>query len=367
MNILYISHLSTNIAAGLNWSVPASVNAQSKIDNVLWVNATEVTMEHWKKVPVFHNASEFGGLSMDKFPKPFNSPDVVVFEGFYYMDDVRMAKKLRKLGIPYIIVVRGSLTKQAMHNHAWLKKSLAHFLYFDSFVSHALAIQYLTEGECKDSIGRFKTPYFIVPNGFDTPEQQKISYFKNGVKAVFIGRLDMYHKGLDILLEVIENTKENLQKAGFTLDIYGPRRYDFYKIQEEISSRALSNIVSIHDEIIGDTKREILLGADMFIMTSRLEGHPMGLIEALAYGLPCLVTRGSNMLEEIKNADAGWTCEGSKQEVQTALLKAIEEKELYYIKGKNARSLSIKYNWDKLAQEFHYKIEKCLLLRNNGK
>lgn len=35
MKILYISHLNTNIASGLNWSVPASVSAQSKIDEVL--------------------------------------------------------------------------------------------------------------------------------------------------------------------------------------------------------------------------------------------------------------------------------------------------------------------------------------------
>lgn len=360
MNLLYISHLSTNIAAGLNWSVPASVNAQSKIDDVLWVNATEVIMEHWKKVPVYHNASEFGGLKLDNLPNPFNSPDLVVFEGFYYMDDVRMAKKLKKQGIPYIIVVRGSLTRQAMHNHAWLKKKIAHLLFFDAFVKNAIAIQYLTEGEYKESIAHFRTPYFIVPNGFDTPEQQKVSYFKSGIKSVFIGRLDMYHKGLDILLEVIQNSKELLQDVGFTLDIYGPRRYDFYKIQEEIRTRGLGHIVSIHDEITGEKKRDILLQADLFILTSRLEGHPMGLIEALAYGLPCLVTRGSNMLEEIKAADAGWTCEGSRQDIEYALKKAISEKQLFPVKGKNARTLSIEYNWDKLAQNFHNNISKLL-------
>ena len=56
MDLLYISHLSTNIAAGLNWSVPASVQAQSKIDNVLWVNMTDVVMQHWKQVDVYHKA-----------------------------------------------------------------------------------------------------------------------------------------------------------------------------------------------------------------------------------------------------------------------------------------------------------------------
>ena len=35
MKILYISHLSKNIAAGMNWSIPASVDAQSKVDDVM--------------------------------------------------------------------------------------------------------------------------------------------------------------------------------------------------------------------------------------------------------------------------------------------------------------------------------------------
>lgn len=87
MKILYISHLSENIAAGLNWSVPASVDVQSKIDDVLWINTTNVMMPHWKRVSSFHNLDEYGEeLHLDTIPKRFRKPDVVVFEGLYFKE-----------------------------------------------------------------------------------------------------------------------------------------------------------------------------------------------------------------------------------------------------------------------------------------
>ena len=360
MNILYISHLSTNIAAGLNWSVPASVDAQSKKDNVLWVNMTEKQMPHWNKVNAYHNISEFGEKKhmLQCLPKPFDNPDVVVFEGFYYMDDVRIANKLRKNRIPYIVIPRGSLTQLALRNHAWFKKKVAHFLYFDGFVKHAKYIQYLTKHEAYDSIKRFKTPYFIVPNGVSIPPIQKTIFSNDGINASFIGRLDMFHKGLDLLLDALSDIHEVLLSASFHLSIYGPRRYDFYKIQEEIERRGITDIASIHDEITGKEKEMVLLNTDLFVMTSRFEGHPMGLVEALAFGLPCFVTPGTNMYDEIKELDAGWTCHGNVDDIKKALLDIVSQKNLFPQKGANARRLSMCYDWDKLAGDFHDAISK---------
>lgn len=357
MIILYISHLSTSIATGLNWSVPASVDAQSKVDEVLWVNMTDKMMEHWKPVSAHHNIREYGGdLKLQALPEPFKHPDVVVFEGFYYLDDVCFAKVLRKTGVPYIIVPRSNLTYAALHNHAWLKKKVAHLLFFDSFVKHATAIQYLTKQEAEDSVGRFNVPYFIIPNGFNTPIEVKTTFTDEGVKAVFIGRLEMFQKGLDFLLDAITEIKEKLLEAKFHLDIYGPHRFHYEEIGTIIKKRKIDSIVSLKGEVGGDDKKKVLLDSDLFIMTSRFEGHPMGLIEALAYGVPCLVTPGSNMLEEIKETDAGWYCKMSVESIKDALLRTINEKVKYPQKSKNAQVLARKYNWDDIAQKFHKEV-----------
>lgn len=359
MNILFVSHLTSNVASGPNWSVPASVNALSEFDNVLWVNMTDVLLPHWKDVKDYHNISDYGSLK--KLPIPFDKPDLVVFEGFYFLDDVFYAKWLRAKRIPYIIVPRGSFTWQALHNEARLKKVVAHVLFFNSFIRNATAIQYLTKKEQSDSMRTFSTRSFIVPNGFNEPSVKKSSFFDNGVKAVFVGRLGIYHKGIDNLLKAISEVKEDLRKANFTLEMYGPaHQYDYDDVRRMIDGLGVSDIVFLLDAISGKEKEQVLLGADLFILTSRLEGHPMGLIEALAYGLPSFVSPGSNMKEEIEEYNAGWVCDGEVQGIRDALLKVIVEKDKLGEKGLNAQRLASIYNWRNISEQFHNEIEGIL-------
>lgn len=360
MNILYVAHLNTNIAAGPNWSVPARVEAQSKIDNVLLINTTNLMMEHWKTVKAFHNIEEYGELHLDQLPAPFKKPDIVVFEGFNFMEQVKFAKELRKNGVPYIITPRGAMTYEAQHNHAWFKKLVARVLFQNSFIKHALAIQYLTEGERSSAIRMFKTRNYVLPNGFNEPKVKKTTFSENSINATFIGRLDIHHKGIDLLLNAIKSVLPELQKANFKLSIHGPKRYDYFKIGKVIDDLKVSSVVELKDEVGGTLKEETLLNSDLFIMTSRLEGLPMGLLEALAYGVPCFVSQGTNMREAVDEANAGWTCDTTEESIRAGLLKLVQEKNLLPQKSKNAIELSNKYQWDKLAVRFHDEVNTLL-------
>ena len=360
MNILIISHLTTNVASGPNWSVPASVMSQSEFDHVLWVNKTDAEMPHWKEVPAYHNIKDYGSLK--QLPAPFARPDLVLFEGFYFLDDALYALKLKKKGILYIIVPRGSLTWQALHNEAKMKKALAHFLFFDKFVKNATAIQYLTQKEKEDSTRRFKTYSFVIPNGFKEPLIKKESFSEKGIKAVFVGRMSIYHKGIDNLLKAIGQIKEQLLTAGFTLNMYGPQhKYDYDAVQKLIIDLGISEIVTLNDAISGTDKEKVLLESDLFVLTSRLEGHPMGLIEALAYGIPSFVSTGSNMKDEIEEYDAGWTCNGEIQDIKEALLQMTMEREKLPLKSDGAKVLALQYDWKNIAKQFHKTLETVII------
>lgn len=362
MNILFISNLSTNIAAGLNWSVPAGIKAQEKIDTCLWVNLSNVVMEHWKQTKCFHNLQEFGDkISLDILPSPFNKPDIVVFEGFYKPKDPKFASSLRKANVPYIIIPRGSLTKQALNNHAKWKKKIAHLFIYDKYVHKAKGIQFLTDDEFKASGDRWNRNTFILPNGFTTPNVFKQSFNTNKIVATFIGRLDMHHKGIDVLLDACELMQNELREANFSLCFYGPERYHHDLIKQTISDKGLQDFISMGGEITGKPKEELLLESDLFVLTSRFEGHPMGLIEALAYGVPAIVTPGSNMAKEIREANAGWTCNDvTVEEITKMLRQAISERGQLSVKSRNAIELARPYDWDKLAEKFHEEISKLI-------
>lgn len=359
MNILYISHLGGKISAGPSWSVPASIRAQAKYDNVFWVNITSARMEHWLNIASFHSIEDYGRLRLKNLPEPFSSPDIVVFEGFYSVKEVLFSCELRCKGIPYVIIPRSSLTLQALHNHSWLKKKIAHWLLFNSFVKHALAIQFLTEREYKDSI-KLNKNHVIIPNGFERPSRVKEFFSDQGIRALFIGRIDIYHKGLDLIINACKKLQDELREAKFELIFYGPNGRDHENFKLLIDKSGVSDFVKLRGEVSGKTKEQIILDSDVFVMTSRFEGHPMGLIEALAYGLPSLVTQGTNMADEIKKSDAGWVCGNAENDVCVALQTMIHEKKFFSHKGKNAQELSMQYDWDLLARIFHDSIYKIL-------
>lgn len=365
MNLLYITNNSSNVDAGLNWSVPAGVKAQQRYDNVLWVDLTiGAYLEHWGEVEAYHNIKDFGDkICLDILPAPFNHPDCVIFESFYYFDHVVFSWELRKKNIPYIIIPRGALTADAFNNGNWMKfmkKKIAHWMFFNSFIKHSISLQYLTQQESEESHKNFSKKSYIIPNGFHTPIDHK-EEFSEGIRAVFIGRLDIYHKGLDLLFEAIKILHEELISAGFTLDIYGPPRYDVKRISEIIKELGIGDIVVNHGKgLTGEEKQKVLLSSDVFVLTSRFEGHPMSLIEALAYGLPSLIARGTNMYDEIKNSYAGWVCETTQEGIIKALRNMISEKNRYNEISKNAQSLAIKYDWDTLALQFHNRINEIL-------
>ena len=134
------------------------------------------------------------------------------------MEHVKFARELRKYNIPYIIIPRSAFTKAAFENGGILKrlkKKVAHFLIFDSFIKKSLAIQYLTEEERKES-KNYNHSSFIVPNGIIMPNIKK-EFSTNQIKGVFIGRQDIYQKGLDFLLDAIAEMHSELTAVGFHL------------------------------------------------------------------------------------------------------------------------------------------------------
>ena len=359
MNILFVSHLGSGVSAGPHWSVPARIKAQTKYDNVLWINTTNASLPHYLDTGVYHDLAEYSKLSLGSLPEPFHKPDVVAFEGFYSAMEAAFAKELKRAGVPYIITPRGSLTRQARHNSSRLKKDIAHLFVFNRFLKNALAIQYLTKQEMLDSISPCEASY-VLPNGFVSPQRVKKTFSESSIKGIFIGRIDLYHKGLDTLVEAVSSCTPMMRNYSFTIDVYGPNNEDAKRMEQMLVDKGLERIISLKGEISGEAKENVILDADVFILPSRFEGHPMGLVEALAYGLPCLVSAGTNMREEIETANAGWTCDGTTDSLVRALLDVVNEKNLFKEKSKNAINLAKEYDWDRLASIFHDKLEELL-------
>lgn len=360
MNILYVANLSENKWAGPNISVPSQIKAQSGLDNVFLYNQNSIENEEWRKLKYFYNLNDFPTQKLKDLPEPFNRPDLVIFEGMYQFGLSKFSIDVYNKKIPYIIIPRSELTKQAQKQNLF-KKKIANIIWFNRFCKKALAIQYLTNAEYIDSSGKWNKHHIIIPNGIYEKKNTKVKFNSKILKMIYIGRLDMYHKGLDIMIEAIGKVQSNLRKNHATIYLYGPDRNNTVsQLKKVIKEEGIEDIIFIYDSVFGDEKEKVLLDADIFIMTSRFEGHPMGLIEALSYGIPCLVSTGTNMGDEIKNSNAGWTSKVDKEDISIKLNEVLDNRIQLEEKGKNALNISKKYNWDILANYSREEYKKLL-------
>ena len=290
-----------------------------------------------------------------ELPKPFDKPDLVIFESYYYLDDLKIASECIKAKIPYVIVPRSAFTVNAQKK-GQMKKIIANILGFKKMAKFATAIQYLTEKEKVESGKHWNQNSFVIPNGIIETEWKKIEFSHNAINAIYIGRFDPFQKGQDLLIDACWQMKSELSANNFTISLYGPEgeRHQYRKqLMETIAKKGLEDIILIKDGVFGKEKVNVLQVADLFLMTSRFEGMPMSLIEAMSYGLPCAITEGTNMAEEVKAIDAGWTCDTSVEGIIAMLKQIIHDSQSLLEKSKNAKKLSRKYNWDSIAKDTH--------------
>ena len=147
---------------------------------------------------------------------------------------------------------------------------------------------------------------------------------------------------------------ELLRRNRCKFNLYGPDDSGSVEtLKSLINSKKLGDLIEIFAGVHGKDKERVLLNTDIFVLTSRFEGHPMGLIEALSYGIPALVTTGSNMRTEIDEYNAGWSSDCSPEDINKSIIEILNSLSTMELVGKNARRLAECYRWEVLSEKAH--------------
>ena len=353
MVILHIAYIRNTSYNGVSVVVPHHINTQSKYAETGLINIYK------EKINGIENQFEYDyDFKIKNLPSPFNKPDIVVFHECYRIQYIKIYKELLKNNIPYVILPHGELAIGAQKKKR-LKKFIANLLLFNRFIKKSKAIQCLSQNEY-DNV-RFKANKIVSTNGVYLPGETKDSFRDSSLKFVYIGRLDPYHKGLDLLLDAIVEIKQTIVDNKVKFYLYGPEYAANPILPELISSRNLSDIVLWMGPVDGKEKKKALLDSDIFIQTSRFEGMPMGILEALSYGVPCLATEGTNLTKEISKYDAGWVCETDSHSIALSILNAISDVDDFKNKSIHAKKLiEDNFEWDKISHSAIVKYNDLL-------
>lgn len=91
--------------------------------------------------------------------------------------------------------------------------------------------------------------------------------------------------------------------------------------------------------ILGEDKEKLLRSATMFVLPSYAEGQPMGVLEAMAYGLPIVATSVGGIPEAVGDDEAGFIITpGDIPALADRIEKLLGDADLRRLKGLSARS-----------------------------
>lgn len=222
-------------------------------------------------------------------------------------------------------------------------------------IDHVIA---LTEAERMEaetlwkSFGTRRNPtrFSVIPNGVDLGDfdlRARAADFRkrynlgDAPTALFMGRLQA-RKGVDVLI----NAFKAADIGGSRLLIVGP---------DEGMLPALLALASDDRRIIftgyleGDERLGALAASDVFALPATGEGQPMAALEAMAAGLPVLLSPGCH-LDEVEAAGAGFVLDATVDALAEKLRLLLIDKDLRKAMGAQAQLLvDERYSWDKVA------------------
>jgi glycosyltransferase involved in cell wall biosynthesis len=186
-----------------------------------------------------------------------------------------------------------------------------------------------------------------IPNGVDplafaAPERPR-------EHLVFVGRLDVAHKGIDLLLEAMTSVKQALGARMPPLVIVGDGP-DERKIRDEISRRSLADVVLLRGRLEGLEKYELMAGAYAVLMPSRWETFGMVAVEALAVGAP-VVAFDVGPLRDVVCGAATLIEPYDVPSFARAVIRLVEGGQDDGAARDRRRAVARRYDWDAIAHQ----------------
>ena len=79
---------------------------------------------------------------------------------------------------------------------------------------------------------------------------------------------------------------------------------------------------------------------------------PLGILEALSYGLPVLITEGTNLTKVVSEYQAGFVCDSDADSIAQAIEKAVSERRDFSVLSSAAlRLIKDNFQWETIAEK----------------
>lgn len=253
----------------------------------------------------------------------------------------------KKYHVPYVIRFGGGDIPGFQRRFKWIYKFIAPFIKIlwenaDALVANSNELKRFAENFYH------KKPILVIHNGVDV-EKFEIAVKKEiekEIRILFVSRL-IERKGLQHIIPMLKNI-QSLVSSPINLIIVGdgPYREILEKLVEQYDVKDIVQFVG------GKEKNELseyYRNADIFILPSRMEGMPNVVLEAMASGLPIIMTPCGGSEELVKKN--GYVVQ--LEHFDKAIIKLCNDRNLRLTMGDESRKVAeIEFSWEKKAKSY---------------
>ncbi len=275
---------------------------------------------------------------------------------------------------PYLISPRGVLYEEAINSESKQLKKLYFSLVARHCLSHAKAIHFTTEDE-RENVADFIKTYvnnkaLVVPNGIDLSRYNKLpekGLFKAKYPVLadkrfilFLSRINK-QKGLEILVEAFKKLADIDDKI--FLVIAGPDNDDYTRhVKKILMHNGLFEKTLFTGMLVGEDKYSALVDSEVFVLPSYFENFAMSVVEAMACGVPVVISNKVGIYREVEKFKAGIVVKNDPIDIFQGIRMILNDANLRQQMVFNGKRLvSEHYNIDNVASRMINAYSKLVL------
>jgi glycosyltransferase involved in cell wall biosynthesis len=274
--------------------------------------------------------------------------DLLVLNGQFHRDLPALALAAVRARLPYVVAPHGPYHPQLLAKHGGRKRVYL-ALVERRLLRHAAAIQVLATGqeEFLRTLG-VDRPAICVPNGCDEAVALR-NRARGAVTTLgYLGRLDTWHKGLDLLLDAFAQLRP--AERGLRLILQGPDWGGEASLRARASSLGLDGAVEFRGRV--PRAADAIGEWDAFVLPSRYDGFALSALDAMLAARPLLCSTEAGVAEHVARAGAGVVAEPTVSDIALGLERLLARRDEWHAMGDRGRAYARTHlTWDRIADE----------------
>jgi glycosyltransferase involved in cell wall biosynthesis len=260
--------------------------------------------------------------------------DAVVVHGIWQYQSYAVRRGSLGIGVPYFVFPHGAL--DPWFKRAYPLKHLKKMLYWPwaefRVLRDASAVLFMCDEErrlARESFGLYRANEVVVGFGIDEPSGDPArqtraflasnSHLHDKRFLLFLSRIHP-KKGCDLLIRAFASASERADDLHLVMA--GPDQAGWrHELLALAESLGVAERITWTGMLSGDAKWGAYRAADAFVLPSHSENFGIVVPEALACGLPVLLTNRVNIWREVETAGAGLVADDSEDGIHSLLTR----------------------------------------------